>query len=42
MIEASEEILQSSAFPGRQGRLMFVYLARAPRRVKRARLASLI
>ena len=42
MIEASDEILESSAFPGRQGRLMFVYLAMAPRRVERDQLASLI
>jgi DNA-binding SARP family transcriptional activator len=42
MIETSDEVFESSAFPGRQGRLAFVYLAAAPRRVERNQLASVL
>lgn len=42
MIESDDEALESSAFPGRQGRLAFVYLAAAPRRVERDQLAEVI
>ncbi len=42
MIETPEEVLESSAFPGRQGRLSFVYLAISPRRVERDQLAALL
>lgn len=42
MIETDSEVVEASAFPGRQGRLAFVYLAAAPRRVDRAELAELI
>ncbi len=42
MIETPDGVLESSAFPGRQGRLLFVYLAIAPRRVERDQLATLL
>lgn len=42
MIESADKVLESSAFPGRQGRLAFVYLAAAPRRVERDQLAEII
>lgn len=42
MIETPLEVLESSAFPGRQGRLLFVYLAMDPRRVERDELANLL
>ena len=42
MIESADEVLESSAFPGRQGRLAFVYLAAGLRRVERDQLAEVI
>lgn len=42
MIEHADGVIDASAFPGRQGRLAFVYLAAAPRRVERAELAEVI
>lgn len=42
MIEAPEEVLEATVFPGRQGRLAFVYLAAAPRRVERGELGDLL
>lgn len=42
MLETSEQVVEASALPGRQGRLAFVYLATAPRRVSRDELAEAI
>ena len=42
MIETDDEVIEASAFPGRQGRLAFVYLASAPRRVERDQLAEVL
>lgn len=42
MIETPSEVLESSAFPGRQGRTAFACLAVAPRRIERDRLASIL
>lgn len=42
MIEGEREIVEASALPGRQGRLAFVYLASAPRRVDRHELAEVL
>lgn len=42
MVESSEGVFDASVFPGRQGRLAFVYLAAAPRRVERDELAHVI
>lgn len=42
MIETPEGVYEASAFPGRQGRLAFVYLASTSRRVDRAELAGLL
>jgi SARP family transcriptional regulator, regulator of embCAB operon len=39
-IETSDHLVEPSAFPGRQGRLAFVRLAAAPRRVERDHLAD--
>lgn len=41
-LESPDGIIGASAFPGRQGRLAFVYLAAAPRRVERDELAHII
>ncbi len=42
MIETADAVIEASAFPGRQGRLAFVYLASAPRRVERHELADVV
>lgn len=42
MIETDNEVIEASAFPGRQGRLAFVYLASAPRRIERDQLAEVL
>ncbi|CAN5798900.1 hypothetical protein BH20ACT6_BH20ACT6_14050 [soil metagenome] len=42
MIESADTVLDSAAFPGRQGRLAFAYLAVAPRRVDRDQLAEVL
>lgn len=42
VIETDDEIIESSALPGRQGRLAFVYLVSTPRRVDRSELAQLL
>ncbi len=42
MIETAAEVLESSVFPGRQGRLLFVYLASTSRRIERTELADLL
>jgi DNA-binding SARP family transcriptional activator len=42
MIETHDEVLESSVFPGRQGRLLFAYLASGSRRAERDELASLL
>ncbi len=41
-IESESSLLEASALPGRQGRLAFVYLASAPRRVDRHELAEVL
>jgi SARP family transcriptional regulator, regulator of embCAB operon len=41
-IESGDRIVEASDFPGRQGRLAFVFLAAEPRRIDRARLADAI
>ncbi len=42
MIETADDVIEASAFPGRQGRLAFAFLASAPRRVERDRLADVL
>lgn len=42
MIESDDQLLEASALPGRQGRLAFVHLASAPRRVDRHQLADVL
>lgn len=42
MIESDLEVIESAAFPGRQGRLAFVYLVAMARRVDRSDLAELL
>lgn len=42
MIETDVEVIESSALPGRQGRLAFVYLVATPRRIGRSELAELL
>ena len=42
MIESESTVVEASALPGRQGRLAFVYLASAPRRVDRHDLAEVL
>lgn len=42
MLETTDQIVEASALPGRQGRLAFVYLAVEPRRVSRDELAEAI
>lgn len=42
MIESPAGVLEPSAFRGRQGRIVFVYLASAPRRVERDELAAVV
>lgn len=42
MIESPARLIQPSEFPGRQGRLAFVYLAASPRRVERDQLADVL
>lgn len=41
-IESGERLIEASDFPGRQGRLAFVFLAAEPRRVDRHRLADVL
>lgn len=41
-IETNGSVVEASDFPGRQGRLAFVYLASEPRRVDRHRLADVL
>jgi DNA-binding SARP family transcriptional activator len=42
MIESPGRLIEPSDFPGRQGRLAFVYLAASPRRVERDQLADVL
>lgn len=42
MIEGPRALIEPSDFPGRQGRLAFVYLAASPRRVERDQLADVL
>jgi DNA-binding SARP family transcriptional activator len=42
MIETPDEVLESSVLPGRQGRLLFAFLASTPRRAERTELADLL
>lgn len=42
MIENLGRLIEPSDFPGRQGRLAFVYLAASPRRIERDRLADVL
>ncbi|HEX6337069.1 MAG TPA: BTAD domain-containing putative transcriptional regulator [Jiangellaceae bacterium] len=42
MIESPGRLIEQSEFPGRQGRLAFVYLAASPRRAERDQLADVL
>lgn len=42
MVEAADVVVEASSLPGRQGRLAFVRLASAPRRIARDQLAEVL
>lgn len=42
MLETTDQVIEASSLPGRQGRLAFVYLLTEPRRVSRDELAEAI